>query len=97
MDSQQLTHLQKGLKAIVVNPSQDRDLMTVVYIVEVPATEPKDACEKAMEAMRQQLSDLYELMGAGPAFEVIDHKGTITLVDYNEVDDNEDDGSVREL
>lgn len=95
MNSQQLTHLQKGLGAIVVRPQEDKDLMTVVYIIEVPAADPKDACEKAMDVMKDQLG--FGLNESGPAFEVIDHKGTITMVDYNEMDENGDDGSVQEL
>jgi hypothetical protein len=55
------------------------DGFTVIWSIDISAQSPKEAAEKAQLIMKDSSSDAFP-----PVFEVIDHKGKITIVDFEE-------------
>jgi len=55
------------------------DGFTVVWSIDISAQSPKEAAEKALIIMRDSSPDTFP-----PVFEVIDHKGTVTTIDFEE-------------
>jgi hypothetical protein len=71
----------KGL--YIPAPSKDvvggEDGFTVVWSIDISAQSPKEAAEKAQLIMKDSSPGTFP-----PVFEVIDHKGHITTVDFEE-------------
>jgi hypothetical protein len=55
------------------------DGFTVVWSIDISAQSPKEAAEKAQLIMKDSSPDAFP-----PVFEVIDHKGHITTVDFED-------------
>jgi hypothetical protein len=55
------------------------DGFTVVWSIDISAQSPKEAAEKAQLIMKDSSPDAFP-----PVFQVIDHKGHISTVDFEE-------------
>jgi len=56
----------------------------VVYSIDVRATNPKQACMEAIKILSDQVNCFGNPGTFPPVFQVIDHKGHITSVDFEE-------------
>jgi hypothetical protein len=56
----------------------------VVYSIDVRATNPKQACMEAIKILSDQVNCFDSPGTFPPVFQVIDHKGHITTVDFEE-------------
>jgi hypothetical protein len=56
----------------------------VVYSIDVRAEDPKQACMEAIKILSDQVNCFGRPGTFPPVFEVIDHKGHITTVDFEE-------------
>mgnify|MGYP001316270112 CR=1 FL=1 len=56
----------------------------VVYAIDVRASNPQDACAEAIKILSDQINCFGKQGSFPPVFEVIDHKGNITTVDFEE-------------
>jgi hypothetical protein len=56
----------------------------VVYAIDVRAEDPKQACMEAIKILSDQVNCFGNPGTFPPVFQVIDHKGHITTVDFEE-------------
>ena len=65
----------------IINGEQE---YRVVYAIDVRATNPKQACMEAIKVLSDQVNCFGNPGTFPPVFQVIDHKGHITTVDFEE-------------
>jgi len=77
-------------KGLFILPPEDGSIVEgkqefrVVYSIDVRAPNPKDACAEAIKVLSDQVNYFGKDGSFPPVFEVLDYKGHITTVDFEE-------------
>lgn len=80
----------KKVKGLCIPPPEDGSVIAgkqefrVVYAIDVRSEDPKQACMEAIKIMSDQVNSFGRPGTFPPVFQVIDHKGNITTVDFEE-------------
>jgi len=74
-------------KGLTIDPPSEIGEYSVVWNIDVSADHPKEACEKAIEILKDQLKFFKGVDCLPPIFEVVDCFNNIHVVDFEEIEE----------